>query len=152
MRGPAVLGASASSMNAPAPQSAPPAPVAASVLNPTSVAALNARERGFGWGIKITMTGAVCSLIGSTLTATAAGWPVTLTGTAVVAVGLWLAVGRLPSQAFYNSLSGALDAKGRHQCVACGDRAITRPAQQKAGLWNRPKCRCGRCKQFLFVE
>ena len=123
------------------------------VLHPEAVAAINARAQLFDWGIKLTVVGAVASLVGSMITAHPAGWPITLTGTALVAIGLLLALTKLPSQAFYSRLPGAQDAKGRHQCVACGDRNITRPVAARAGgLWNRPKCRCSRCQQLLYVE
>ncbi|ARU03436.1 hypothetical protein CCO03_00945 [Comamonas serinivorans] len=98
------------------------------------------------------MAGAACSVIGSLMTQLPVGWPLTLGGTAGVVVGLVLALGRLPSQAFYNSLPGALSAKGRHQCVRCGHTGIARPASTSRGLWNRPRCRCAQCGQFLFVE
>jgi hypothetical protein len=135
-----------SRMNTPTrPDSAPP-------LHPASVAAIRARERAFTWGVRLAVAGAAMSVVGSLMTAHAAGWPLTLAGTAVVALGLVLALTRLPSQAFYNGLPGALDDKERHRCVACGDRGIARPRATSRALWNRPRCLCARCGQFLFVE
>ena len=120
--------------------------------HPQSVATINHRLCLFRWGVRITLAGALVSIVGSTLTQHAAGLPVTLSGTAIVVVGLILALRSLPSQAVYSQLPGALDSKGSLQCVACGGRTLSRPASAKGGLWNRPKCTCSSCGQVLFVE
>ena len=122
------------------------------LLHPQSVATINRRLNLFRWGVRITLAGALVSIVGSTLTKHAAGLPVTLSGTAIVVLGLILALRSLPSQAVYSQLPGALDAKGRLQCVACGGRGLSRPSSAKGGLWNRPKCTCSSCGQVLFVE
>ena len=122
------------------------------LLHPQSVATINRRLNLFRWGVRITLAGALVSIVGSTLTQHAAGLPVTLSGTAIVVVGLILALRSLPSQAVYSQLPGALDAKGRLQCVACGGRGLSRPSSAKGGLWNRPKCTCSSCGQVVFVE
>ena len=127
-------------------------PATTQPLHPASVAAIRSRERAFTWGVRLTVAGAATSVAGSLMTAHAAGWPLTLAGTASVALGLLLALTRLPSQAFYNSLPGALDAKERHRCVACGAPGIAQPRSTSRALWNRPKCLCAKCGQFLFVE
>ena len=58
----------------------------------------------------VVLAGALVSIVGSTLTQHAAGLPVTLSGTAIVVVGLILALRSLPSQAVYSQLPGALDS------------------------------------------
>lgn len=130
----------------------PSATPSATPLHPESVAALHTRLNLFTWGVRLAIAGALVSVAGSLVTSHPAGWPITLTGTALVALGLVLALTRLPSQAFYGTLAGAHDAKGRHRCVVCGDRNIKRPGLASGPLWNRPRCRCARCGQFLFVE